>query len=86
MFARERANILELLEWNSLPRVPAKNDSIRTIECWKYKNIDSPIEGVNYRLLTIADQAREPGVPSNEVDNRLDDWLQWKVNLSRFNL
>ena len=80
MFDRERANILELLEWNSLPRVPNKNDSIRTLECWKYGENDSPVQNVNYRLLTIADQAREPGVLSNAVDDRFEEWLQWKVS------
>ena len=84
MFARERANIFELLEWNSLPRVPNKNDSIRTIECWKYENTSAsgPIQGVNYRLLTIADEARESGVTSNAVDDRLENWLQWKVSIT----
>ena len=80
MFAQERANILELIEWNSLPRVPNKNESIRVIECWKYENNNSPVQGVNYRLLTLADQARERSVISNGVDDRLEEWLQWKVS------
>ncbi|KAB8360875.1 hypothetical protein FH972_024609 [Carpinus fangiana] len=53
-------------------------DSLTCIECEQYLGVDVPLEGRNYRLTTLAHQARHATVSSGIVEQRLQDWLERK--------
>lgn len=83
MLDYQRSRCLENVEWNTFPDRPQSNDSIRTLECWKYERISNSEQNVNFRTLCISD-GHSRGAFCNKTEDTLNRWLGSQVSCSSF--
>lgn len=79
MLSHQRAKLIEQVSWNGFTRASRKNDTLVTLECWKYNGVSYADREGCIRSFFMSNEPSQEDPSRINIEN-LEKWLRLEVS------